>query len=57
MKQNVLDREDDITYRTWWWECVCYAGEHVGEEGVAHPEACEDYSLPPCEAIGGRPLA
>ena len=31
--------------------------EHMGREGAAHPEACEDHLLPPCGAIGGGPLA
>ena len=57
VKQDVLDRESDITYRTLWWEGVCYVGEHVCGEGAAHPEACEGNLLPPCGAIGGSPLA
>ena len=57
MKQDVLDREGDITYRTLWWEGACYVGEHVGGESAAHPEAYGDYLLPPCGAIGGSPLA
>ena len=39
------------------WEGVDDVGEHVGGQGAAHPEACEDHLLTPCEAVGGSPLA
>ncbi|MPC81810.1 hypothetical protein E2C01_076445 [Portunus trituberculatus] len=57
MKEDVLDRESDITCGILWWEDVGDVEEHVGGEGAAHPEACEDHLLPPCGAIGGGPLA
>ena len=47
MKQDVLDRESDITCGTLWWEGVGDVGEHVTGEDAAHNEACEDYLLPP----------
>ena len=57
MKQDVLNKEGDITYGTLWCESVCHVGEHVSGEGAAHPETCEDYLLPSCGAIGGNLLA
>ncbi|MPC72131.1 hypothetical protein E2C01_066425 [Portunus trituberculatus] len=56
VKQDVLNRDGDITCGTLGWEGVGHVGKHICGEGAAYPEACEDHFLLSCRAIGGGPL-